>query len=84
MTVSEGELATTVRDVSEILRSLLALEGDVNTKAEFVELGLDSLGAMDFIAALEARFQVELSETVHVDHPTVADLASHIHRIAKK
>ena len=40
--------------------------------------GLDSIAATDFGSTLTDRFNVELSQTVLFDHPTIAAVASFV------
>ena len=47
-------------------------------RAKFVDLGLDSLAAVEFAEALRQEFGLSFTNTIVFDYPTVADLASHI------
>lgn len=44
----------------------------------FMEAGLDSLGATELQASLEAAFGMDLPATATIDHPTSAALAAYI------
>ena len=46
------------------------------------EAGLDSLGAVELLTALGARFGVELRVRVFLDHPSLAALSHHLLTIA--
>jgi acyl transferase domain-containing protein/NADPH:quinone reductase-like Zn-dependent oxidoreductase/short-subunit dehydrogenase/acyl carrier protein len=48
---------------------------DVDSRARFAQLGLDSLVAVELKNALEVAFRVPLPATVAFDHPTAAELA---------
>lgn len=51
-----------------------ALHGQVNTP--FAELGLDSLGLVDFMFTVEDHFHVSIEHDRALQHPTLAGLAA--------
>ncbi|BAJ28533.1 MULTISPECIES: type I polyketide synthase [Kitasatospora] len=70
--------------LTEFIRHLVAralhLEDpdDVGAHTEFVQVGLDSLVAIDLKNGLEAAFLVPLAPSLAFDHPTAAKLAAHV------
>ena len=62
------------RDLAEIFASVLGLER-VGLDDDFFELGGDSLGVVELLAAIADRFSVDLSASTVLDAPTVAELA---------
>jgi acyl carrier protein len=74
---SAAEVASVI---NELLTGILGLDSGTNldTNKPMNKMGLDSLLAMDLIAGLEEKFGVQLTDTVHVDHPTITALAAHI------
>ncbi|MFE6775886.1 SDR family NAD(P)-dependent oxidoreductase [Streptomyces sp. NPDC057702] len=70
--------------VNEVIRAriatLLHFESgdDIAPDARLLELGLDSLTAVELKNALEAAFQVPLSAAIGFDHPSVALLTDHL------
>ncbi|MEV5882341.1 type I polyketide synthase [Streptomyces sp. NPDC052020] len=70
--------------VNELVRAriaaLLHFEGpdDVGVNAKFLELGLDSLSAVELKNSLEAALQVPLSSAIVFDHPSIGLLAEYL------
>ena len=70
--------------VGEVLRGQIAAvlhfdsPDDIDSAAKFLELGLDSLAAVELKNALEAAFRIALPTSALFDHPTVGALAEHI------
>jgi phthiocerol/phenolphthiocerol synthesis type-I polyketide synthase A len=81
-----AELERISQGVSEILSGILGLDPDkpLDTSKPMAEMGLDSLLAMDLLAALETKFGIKLEETAHEDHPTISELARHVSKRAEK
>jgi acyl transferase domain-containing protein/acyl carrier protein len=79
----EGEREAAIR---AILRAKLAAilrfdsPDDVEVDARFVELGLDSLAAVELKNALEAIFRIPLPTATLFDHPAIRTLAAFISR----
>ncbi len=73
------DLETIAREIEDNLTGLLGLEAGahIDRKRRLKTIGMDSLLAMDLLAALEPRYG-ELPETVLRDHPTVQDLAEYL------
>jgi len=53
-------------------------DGLLAAGAKFVDLGLDSLAAVEFAEALRQEFGMSFTNTVVFDYPTVDDLATHV------
>ncbi|MFD3875575.1 type I polyketide synthase [Streptomyces sp. NPDC058623] len=72
-----GALVALVRAT---VAALLAIEDAeyVDTRAGFLELGVDSLTAIVLKSRLEARLRVPLVSSVVFDHPSVEELAGHL------
>ncbi|MDX2393639.1 acyltransferase domain-containing protein [Streptomyces sp. DK15] len=72
-----GALVALVRAT---VAALLAIEDPeyVDTRAGFLELGVDSLTAIVLKSRLEARLRVPLLSSVVFDHPSVEELAAHL------
>lgn len=64
--------------VSEILKSILYLEGNIPDDKPFVELGLDSVIGVEFINSLNKQFGIKLEATRIYDCSTVRLLSDHI------
>ncbi|MEU3183401.1 SDR family NAD(P)-dependent oxidoreductase [Streptomyces sp. NPDC006923] len=70
--------------VEDVLRAKVATvlhfesPDDIDSGAKFLELGLDSLAAVELKNALEAAFRTALPTSALFDHPTVGDLAAHL------
>ena len=62
------------RELSELFAEVLGVER-VGLDDDFFELGGDSLGALELMAAVTERFGVELSATLLLDAPTPGELA---------
>lgn len=52
---------------------------DIPLATGFVDLGLDSFGAIELLARLEYLLGRKLPETLTFDHPTVRAIAAHLH-----
>ncbi|CDI82131.1 type I fatty acid synthase, putative, partial [Eimeria acervulina] len=57
--------------VMQAAKSVLNVASGVTLEAPLQELGIDSLGAIEFRDAIQAALNVRLSATVLFDHPTV-------------
>jgi len=62
------------RQLAEVFADVLSLER-VGLDDDFIELGGDSLGALELMAAIVDRFGVEMTASVLLDAPTPAELA---------
>jgi acyl-coenzyme A synthetase/AMP-(fatty) acid ligase/thioesterase domain-containing protein/acyl carrier protein len=62
------------RELAEVFADVLGLER-VGLDDDFFELGGDSLGALELMAAVADRFGVEMTATALLDAPTPAELA---------
>ncbi|MET9610539.1 beta-ketoacyl synthase N-terminal-like domain-containing protein [Streptomyces sp. NPDC006512] len=74
-----GVLVALVRGT---VAALLAIDDPeyVDTRAGFLELGVDSLTAIVLKSRLEARLRVPLLSSTVFDHPSVEELAAHLGR----
>ncbi|NJQ04505.1 type I polyketide synthase [Streptomyces lonarensis] len=76
--------AERTRGVTDIVRAKVAAVlhfesgDDIDPAAKFLELGVDSLAAVELKNALEGAFRTALPTSALFDHPTVADLAGHV------
>jgi len=52
--------------------------GDLEADTELVEYGFDSIGFTQFANVLNERFDLELTPTLFFEHPTLAELATHL------
>ncbi|SDC79437.1 type I polyketide synthase [Actinokineospora iranica] len=81
--LTDTERAGAIRDalrgrVARVLR--FGSAQDVGADARFVELGLDSLAAVELKNALESLFRIALPTSALFDHPTVRALAEFVHK----
>ena len=62
------------------IRETLMIQGDgeCDERATFLELGIDSIHMVRFMATLSSRLGSSLRETLVFDHPTVGALADHL------
>ncbi|HYI12098.1 MAG TPA: SDR family NAD(P)-dependent oxidoreductase [Thermoanaerobaculia bacterium] len=68
-----------LEEIRSILAELLYLDPSaIADDARFVDLGLDSILAVEFAKKLKDRFTVDLRATRLYDYSTVAELAAHI------
>ena len=76
----DGTLLDLVR---EQVADLLGYDdrADVATDASFLDLGMDSLTAVELRDRLTAACGIAISSTVVFDHPTPALLADHVHQL---
>jgi len=70
-----------IASVAELVCEVLCLEGVVARDVPLVELGLDSILAVELVKRLCRSLKVELRTTVVYDHPTVNELGGHIARL---
>ena len=81
--VNEPAQGRALGEVRAMLAELLYLEsGDIADEAPFVELGLDSILAVEFAKKLHERYAIDLRATRLYDYPNVLALASWIDTIA--
>jgi len=72
--IDEAHIRATLRT---LLADALYLEPEqIDEDANFTELGLDSILAVELVKKLTALFPVELKATRLYDHPTIRDLAA--------
>ncbi|MEU3838576.1 SDR family NAD(P)-dependent oxidoreductase [Streptomyces sp. NPDC028635] len=68
-----------LRAVEDAVRARLYLERDeIDHRLSFHEMGLDSVGAVEIVEHVGARFAVQIDPVALFDHPTVARLADHV------
>ncbi|UCH94143.1 MAG: hypothetical protein JSV88_28270 [Candidatus Aminicenantes bacterium] len=76
------EVMSLVSHVKEILANVLMIEiSKIDENKPFMELGLDSILAVELAKQLEQVFQVEIKATQLYDYSTVNTLASHLHSL---
>jgi acyl transferase domain-containing protein/acyl carrier protein/thioesterase domain-containing protein/NAD(P)-dependent dehydrogenase (short-subunit alcohol dehydrogenase family)/SAM-dependent methyltransferase len=72
-----------LEEIRAILADLLYLEhGDIADEAPFVELGLDSILAVEFAKKLQDRYAIDLRATRLYDYSTVRELANWVDTMA--
>jgi acyl-coenzyme A synthetase/AMP-(fatty) acid ligase/thioesterase domain-containing protein/acyl carrier protein len=62
------------RELAEVFAEILAVE-HVGLDDDFFDLGGDSLGVVELVAAIQERFGVDVVASTVLDAPTVAELA---------
>ena len=67
--------------VSRTVAAILRSPGTLDPTTGFFDLGLDSLMALELSRELGADLGVELGATLAFSHPTVLELAAHLHEI---
>ena len=75
--MTPASLKSRADDMGEIFRSVLAQElgmnpGEMHDKAEFIDLGVDSLLSLAIISAFTAHTSIQLPFTFFHDNPTLA------------
>lgn len=76
MTDLDTDYAATLRDISAVLSSIAGKSHAITAETNIVrDLGLDSLAVMNFIMALEERFDVSVPLDRVAEIETVGDLA---------
>ncbi len=78
--MAQGDAAA-MANIDPRIRDYLHREGlfDLDPKAHLtVDLGLDSLALIEFKRHLEQHFRRDLSETVFIEYPTLAELDRHL------
>src|SRR5882672_7878263 len=63
--------------LATLLRINIAI---IDTDRAFVELGLDSILGMEFVARINSEFRTELPNTTVFDYPTIQELAGFLER----
>lgn len=56
---------------------------DLDCHSTFSEMGVSSSGALIISGDLEEKFDIELSETLAWEYPSVSHLANYIHGVIK-
>lgn len=72
-----------LKDVTDQIRTLIAdalyiASDHMDDQARFMDLGLDSILAVEVTRQINQTFQIELTATRLYDYPSVADLAGHV------
>ena len=68
-------------EIVAVLSSVLLLEPEqIDRSLPFVDIGVDSILAVEFVTALRERFEGEISLDTLYDHPGVTKLAAHLDR----
>lgn len=67
--------------VSLLSRELKLPAAQVRTERPLTEYGLDSIAALTIAGELEEQFSVELPSTLLWDHPTIDEIAGHLHQM---
>ncbi|MBM7809851.1 acyl carrier protein [Saccharothrix algeriensis] len=77
--------AGTQDEIVAVLASVLLLEPEqVDRSLPFVDIGLDSILAVEFVTALRAGFSGDISLDTLYAHPSVTELAEHLDRTATR
>ncbi|MCB0208983.1 MAG: SDR family NAD(P)-dependent oxidoreductase, partial [Anaerolineae bacterium] len=66
------------KQVRNLLKSTLYLEGAVDEDKSFNELGMDSITGVEFVKALNRSFSVEMKVAKLYDYPTVEALSAYL------
>jgi acyl carrier protein len=68
-------------EVETAVRGLLGDDdvGTIDPQAPLMEMGLDSLASTELVRELSVRFELQLSETLLFNYPTVDALSAHVH-----
>ncbi len=69
--------------VNLLSRELRVPETQVHTTRPLTEYGLDSIAALTIAGELEDRFAIELPATLLWDHPTIDQIAQHLHGVIR-
>ncbi|WP_179281065.1 SDR family NAD(P)-dependent oxidoreductase [Paenibacillus sp. XY044] len=76
---SGGTLGSIEQFLVDILADRLGLAGDqIDRRAGYYELGLDSSGLLGMVKAMESRIGTPLSPTLLFEHTTIQELASYL------
>lgn len=70
-----------VDEVSRTVASILRSPGEPDPTLGFFDLGMDSLMALELSRVLGAGLGVEFGATLAFSHPTVLELAGHLHEV---
>ena len=57
---------------------MIPAESELNERASFIDLGIDSIHIGRFMRSLSDRLGTELRETLVFDHPSIGALADHL------
>ncbi|MET7878904.1 acyl carrier protein [Micromonospora profundi] len=63
---------------SDLARVLYCDETDLSDDATFVELGLDSILGLEFLASINARYGIRENIDAVYEHPTLAQLTQYL------
>lgn len=76
-----GRRERLVRTIQDLLQSVLAAAESPETDRPLIEMGLDSLMAVEFSTQLQVMLgeQFAIGPTMLFDHPTIDAIADHIH-----
>ncbi|MFJ4981149.1 phosphopantetheine-binding protein [Streptomyces coeruleorubidus] len=75
----DGPTADILAGLTAVLADTLDVEpGRIDPRQPFQVLGVDSIFAAEFVAALNARFGTAVTAAALYDHPAPADLARHL------
>lgn len=74
--MSESELTVIIRE--EISKETETPLNEIDARATFYSVGLDSISAVFVMEEVEKRVQVELNPMFFWDYPTIESLARHI------
>ncbi|MCB0214463.1 MAG: hypothetical protein KDJ52_34305, partial [Anaerolineae bacterium] len=66
------------KDVQNLLKSTLYLEGHVDEDKPFNELGLDSITGVEFVKTLNQTFAVSMTIAKLYDYPTLKTLSTYV------
>ncbi|MEO1155338.1 MAG: beta-ketoacyl reductase, partial [Pseudomonadota bacterium] len=75
---ADARTDTLREEIAAMVASALGEDGPIDQSEGFVELGLDSIMAIDLRARLNHALAQDLPATVAIDYPTVAQLADYI------
>ncbi|MCR6643011.1 MAG: zinc-binding dehydrogenase [Sporocytophaga sp.] len=76
--LNKPERTEVVNSLSDILQQTLYVEDKITVDKKFIDYGLDSITAVEFVKGINKAFNTNLSATDLYDHPTTSRLADFI------
>ncbi len=70
----------TIEQLSELFKNCLGLEQSVQPHKKFIDFGMDSINAIEFVKRINNQFAINISATDLYDHPTLTRLSKFINQ----